>query len=345
MHLLSIHCCRLFIAGCLLAVTGIIGCADRQGKHTAASTKPDITMMVQQVNMDSLNRYLDQVYGERNYYSPSAIAHTEAVKKILASHFNRLGFHTVVQTVQQGMGFMVQNIFASEPEVPDSVLLLSAHFDTVTGSPGADDNASGLAALQEAARVLSQFHFKHSIGFIAFDKEEDSMQGSQYFVLHYPSPRKLIGLVNMDMIGYIATQPYSQQIPAGFERIFPAQYDTIKSDGFKGDFVISIANQASQRLSDLFANCTRRYVPGLQAISLVVDGRGEDMPDMRRSDHAACWDHLIPALYLGDGANTRNPYYHTSGDTKEKVNKLQLLRVTQAVVALAATLAQPVDNP
>lgn len=219
--------------------------------------------------------------------------------------------------------------------------LASGHYDSVIG-PGTDDNGTGTVGTLEAAAVLSDFHFSNSLRYINFDLEEEGLIGSIHHVLSRVEPwEDYAGLLNMEMIGYKDDAPNTQSLPAGFNILFPAAYQAVASDSFRGNFLTNVANTASDPLRLAFDSCAAAYVPDLRVISLAVAGNGIIAPDLRRSDHAPFWDGGYQALMLTDGANLRNPYYHTAGDTLGTLDLSFLVQNVKAVTATLAKMAQP----
>jgi Peptidase family M28 len=311
--------------------------ADRSNKDSLKAAA-----IVDRVNEDSIRYFLKRIYGQRNVFTKGAIEHANECKQFFSQTFSRYHLTAAVETISKGNGYAFQNITGALPGKKAGVLVIGAHSDTVDGSPGADDNGTGLAVMLEVARVLNGYALEKGVVLAAFDQEEDKMQGSFYFVHHYPNPANIIGLINMDMIGYTSDKPGSQQIPEGFDSMFPDAGKQVRKNGARGNFLVCIANKESAFLEKAFTRDAGEYVPELHRISLIVAGKGEDMPDSRRSDHANFWDSHIPALYLGDGANTRNPYYHTPKDTPDKVNYRQVTLVARAVLSLIADVCHPV---
>lgn len=310
----------------------VLGFLTSCARHTKADEAVG-SVAVSHVDEDSLRYFLDNVYGERNSYSKAADDHAGEVRRYLASVFGRLGFQARVSLWSSADGTRHGNVTAVLKGRKPGVVVVGAHLDTVKGSPGGDDNGSGLAALLELARCLQGGEPEHTMVLVAFDQEEDQMQGSAYFIEHWPAGDSIRAMINLDMIGYMDQRPGSQHFPDGFDRLYPEVYSAVMRDGSKGDFAVGITNERSAGFMEQFKQLAAGSVPALKLVSLEVKGNGEEMPDSRRSDHANFWDKGIAALYLGDGANTRDPYYHTPGDTRDKVNFKQVMLVTQAVLA------------
>ncbi len=111
----------------------------------------------------------------------------------------------------------------------------------------------------------------------------------------------------------------------------------------KGNFLSIIGNDASQGLMATIARNAQAINPPLPVVTLAVTASGEQLPDVRRSDHAAFWDHGYPAVMLTDTANFRNPHYHQSTDTVETLDLDFIEAVGETVVATVAELARKTD--
>lgn len=216
--------------------------------------------------------------------------------------------------------------------------LLTAHYDAAESSPGADDNASGVAGMIEAARVLSKYHFKHAIKFIGFDLEEDGFYGSWVYLLNGIKRHETIaGVINYDMISYYSDAPGSQIIPDGFEVIFPEVCKSIVRDGKRGNFAVNTSNRASEALGQHFTSTASAYVPALKVMPLVAHGEGGFTPALASSDHAPFWYRRYQAIHIGDGGETRNVNLNTR---KDKINgNLNYTFMSNIVKATVATLA------
>jgi Peptidase family M28 len=326
------------------------------------NSTPDLQSLVDKVSMEEISKVHREIYGVRNL-SPQGSGHLEEVKNLIARGFSLHGLACRTQDTaltkvaisrMSGSGeridekvkdiiFPIHNVIGvlQGAKKEDEVIIVSAHYDTTPGNPGADDNATGVAAVMEAARVLSGYAFDRTIVFVNFDQEEPGLLGSQVFVFGggLQASRKIIGAINMDMIGYYSDSPNTQHIPQGYDAIFPQQYKNIKDDQFRGDFALNTANGNSDKLGMKFEQTALKYVPDLRVVSLVVPGNGLNAGSLAASDHAPFWLAGQPAIFIDDGAETRNPNYHTPGDTIDKVNYPFMTRVTRAIIASLADWA------
>jgi len=307
---------------------------------------PDIQDLVDAVDSVRLYNDLLKVQGVRHYSANPA--HLEEVKDTIESRFANAGLQTSRhQFARTGTSYPGENIIGRKPGLgeEETVFIIDAHFDSVNNGPGADDNGSGVVGFLEALRVLAPYNFSKTIKFIGFDFEESvgvtgGIYGSREYVQTQLSSWETIeGVINYEMIGYYSEQPNSQQIPAGFSSLFPAQYGVVAADSFRGNFITNVGDEESELFNNAFDSLTQVYVPGLKIISLTLPLNGNIAPDFRRSDHANFWDADLPALMLTDGANFRNTYYHTPADSITKLNFTFMSNVVKASVATLATLA------
>lgn len=303
----------------------------------------DIQSLIADIDTASLKRKLLQTYGVRNHKSRKAKLKLEEVRQMITADFNNSGLNTYTQdSVVDRMG--IKNIIGKKKGMAGEgdIYILCAHYDTVDDAPGADDNASGIAGMLEAVKVLSKYQFKNTLVFIGFDKEEEGLYGSSLYVFDggIKVYERVKGVINFDMIGCYSDQPNSQQIPAGFESLFPDAYRAVSQNGFKGDFVLNVSNENSRSLAASFQNMAKAYVPTLNVVSLETKNKGGDTPQLLESDHAPFWDRLHPAIHIGDGAGTRNKYYHSKNDKDVTINYRFLSDIVKASIITLASLAE-----
>ena len=233
-------------------------------------------------------------------------------------------------------GKVYRNVVATRyPDWPGewkelSPLLIGAHYDTVSGSPGADDNASGLIVLLEVASRLRAQPLTRPVWLVAFSLEEQDRLGSQAFASRLKAEgRELAGAIILECVGFARSHAGTQQPPPDVPIAVPTQ----------GDFLAVVGNEASRPLVRQLEQEAQRHVAQLKTLSLVVPGRGEAMPHTRRSDHASFWDVGYPAVMLTDTANFRNPHYHRETDTVDTLNLEFLSNVVTTVVAAVIQIA------
>lgn len=200
---------------------------------------------------------------------------------------------------------------------PQAPILIGAHYDTVPGSPGADDNATGIAVLLELARSFASNPARHPIRFVAFDLEEYGLIGSSAYAAHLRQQQQPLRLmISLEMLGYCDSTPGSQRYPTGLQYFYPNQ----------GNFIGLIGNWST--IFDLIRLRRHLRQSGSVACEWLPAGiKGKLVPDTRRSDHAPFWDRGYRAIMVTDTANLRNPHYHRSTDRLETLDLDFLVKV------------------
>jgi len=275
-----------------------------------------------------INRHLEALVGER-HPETSPLAFRKAAH-YLATQFAKSGW-TIGSQLVSAWGKVYRNVVAIKyPDWPGQgeelpPLLIGAHYDTVSGSPGADDNASGLVVLLEVASRLRAQPLARPVWLVAFCLEEQDRLGSQVFASRLKAERReLAGAIILECVGFARSDAGTQQVPPGIPIAVPTQ----------GDFLAIVGNEASRSLV-----LQLEQEAQLKTLSLLVPGRGEAMPHTRRSDHASFWDAGYPAVVLTDTANFRNPHYHRETDTVDTLNLEFLSNVVATVTATATQIA------
>ena len=280
-----------------------------------------------------ITRHLRAIVGERHPdTAPKALTNCA---RYLARQFVQHGWTTKRQPFQ-AWGGTYGNILAIR-NPPGRIkkdgrapILVGAHYDTVVDSPGADDNASALVVLLELAYRLRRTALRCPVWLSAFCLEEQGLLGSTAFVTRLKKAKGSIGgAIILECVGYASDKDGSQQTPPGIPIVIPSL----------GNFLAIIGNDESRGLVATIEQSAARSVPEFKTLSLAVPGRGELLPDVRRSDHAAFWDEGFPAVMLTDTANFRNPHYHQSSDTIDTLDITFLEGVIDTVVASIEALA------
>jgi Zn-dependent M28 family amino/carboxypeptidase len=215
-------------------------------------------------------------------------------------------------------------------------ILLGAHYDAAYGSPGADDNASGVAVLLEAANILSNQKLHRTVQFVAFTLEEPQPQtlnfliGSTHFAREAKKQKKRYEAVFiLESVGYTDTIEGSQAVPFFVRTPVPKQ----------GNFLGVIANRRSKDIMNAFYHIAGEHVPELIVVPYKVPLSGRIIPETRFSDHASFWNYGYPALMLTDTAMFRNPNYHTHNDKHETLDFTFVVNVTKAVISVILKLS------
>jgi hypothetical protein len=233
-----------------------------------------------------------------------------------------------------------RNIIATRrgTHYPEQRVIVLAHFDTVSVTPGADDNASGVAVLLELATILKPFQFERSIQFIGVNLEENARENDPFSgtrgsraLARYAREHDwtIEGVVVLESVAY-AGDSVVQTAPAGMPIKVPEM----------GNFIAVVGNEDSTRLVEGFAQVIERYRFSLPYLSFAVPGNGELLPDTRRSDHAPFWDNGYKAILITDTTNFRSPHYHKPSDTLETLNLAFAAEVCRATGGLIIETAR-----
>jgi Zn-dependent M28 family amino/carboxypeptidase len=211
-------------------------------------------------------------------------------------------------------------------------LLLGAHYDTVPGSPGADDNASAVAVCLECARLLKE-HGVGSTMIVLFNREEDGLLGSREFVAGLPAElRWAVAEAHVfEMVGFCTRAANSQRLPPGLPGVAAPSV---------GDFLALLANRHSNGIAESLLVLAATYVPQSPVLALKIYlGVERYFSHLLRSDHAPFWEAGIPSVMWTDTSEFRNPHYHRASDTPETLDYDFLCRVTQLALARAVSRA------
>ncbi len=281
-----------------------------------------------------LHSHVAALAGERHpVYSPAALADAAA---FIAAEFATLGLpvehHEFVFRGRPYTNVVARKAGAS-PNRPR--VLVGAHFDTVPDTPGADDNASGVAAMLETARALTQLELDATVEFVGFNLEEP--QGGSYRIGSAAYARgaqrqgvQYAGVFVLEMVGYTDTTHGSQEVPAVlFWKRVPKT----------GTFLAATGHRRSVKLLTAFARDAHQAAPDLPVVTFRTPFKGWLVPQTRLSDNASFWDAGFPALMLTDTAFLRNPNYHCPTDDIETLDFGFMAKVTDAVAAAASSLA------
>lgn len=266
---------------------------------------------------------LSETISDRSLRSPAGL---EQAASYIAAQFASTGYKHQSQEFMLGTQTL-RNIEAILPgtEDPEQVLVLGAHYDTVPGTPGADDNASGIAALLELARYFADKPQAITLRFVAFSNEEtyqhETMGSYAYAQRCRQNGDNVVGMFSLEMLGSFSDQEGSQNYPFPFSLFYPR----------KGNFVAFVGNTASRdfltRSIGAFRKLCKFPSHGCAAPDWVSDAS--------RSDHLPFWHFKYPAVMVTDTSNFRYVHYHGAEDT---VDKLDFDRMARVVAGLSCTI-------
>ena len=200
------------------------------------------------------------------------------------------------------------------------VFLVGAHYDSLKGTVGADDNASAVAVQLEVARVLSSLktieNLDLTVRFVSFALEEPPAYGTRsmgsrvYVRKARKAKERIDGMICLEMVGYTCQEPGCQNYP------FPLMFLGYPK---AGNFIGIVGSYRSRQFTDsLFQSFEKNEF--LPVVKLTVPGHGYLIPNVRLSDHASFWDRGYKAVMITDTAFYRNPHYHRASDTMDKLD-------------------------
>lgn len=259
------------------------------------------------ITADDLDRHIDVLtaLGPRHHTNPRAVTASLAY---LAHQLKGYGYEVGTQHygAEPDQCNLVVGLPGTDPDLP--WLDVGAHWDSVADSPGADDNASGVAGVLEVARVLAdRGRPARGVRLCLFGGEEGQrghpgFEGSIAHVSTMDSPAA--GSIVLEMIGYRDSAPGTQRLPEPLEGLVDAP-DT-------GDFIAVVGNQGSADWVVALETAARRHVPGLTVFPLVLPDIA--LPLVSRSDHVPYWHAGYKGVLVTDTSEYRTPHYHRPGD-------------------------------
>ncbi len=196
---------------------------------------------------------------------------------------------------------------------PGEIIIIGAHYDTVLDSPGADDNATGVACLLALIRMLYQYDNQRTLRFVAFTLEEPPYFGTEQMgsYVHARSCKEqdenIIAMIALEMLGFYTERRGTQKYPFPDMR---GQYPD------RGNFIAVVGNDQSRQLGIDFAeNIRETSLVKSESIIPISTAHGVEL-----SDHSSFWKFDYPAIMLTDTAFYRNPHYHENSDTIDTLN-------------------------
>lgn len=228
-------------------------------------------------------------------------------------------------------------------------IVVAAHLDTVPDSPGADDNASAVAALLELARVVDPGELEQTPVLAILDMEEIGFFGARAFV-QSEQPHPIAGAFVLESVGYSTTEPRSQGVPSGVGLLYRDQIRQLRRRELRGDWTLVVYRAAFHHLAQAVAEplaqiagrdhvLTIREPLDLPLLGPILARLVPWTREFARSDHVEFWRAGIPAVQITDTANFRNPNYHQPTDTPETLDYHYLADVVAATACALERLS------
>lgn len=213
---------------------------------------------------------------------------------------------------------------------PEEIVIVGAHYDTVPGTPGANDNTSGVAAMLALVRRFSNRRANRTLRFVAFVNEEQpyahtEKMGSRVYTRRCRERgENVVAMMCLETLGYYDDTRGSQKYPQPFGLLYPS----------KGNFIAFVGNVRSRALVRKMVGAFRRGERFPSEGAAVP----ESVPRIGDSDHKSFWREGYPAVMVTDTANFRYPYYHEPEDTIDKIDFDRLARVVRGLEAVVREL-------
>jgi hypothetical protein len=297
---------------------------DGDGVSLAQQLKRDVTRLASEIGPRNLRR------------RANLVAAAEFVERELQA----AGYAVRRQTYQvEGVDCWNVITEVKGTKLPAGVVLVGAHYDSYGSTPGADDNASGTAALLALARRLAKSQPEKTLRFVAFTNEEPpyfqkaTMGSLVYARACRQRNDNLVCVLSLEAMGYYTDEKNSQRYPPPLNLIYPST----------GNFIGVIGNVASRPLVHQVVASLRKHVDFPSQGGAVPD----TLPGVGWSDHWSFWQEGYQAVMISDTALYRNPHYHKTTDTPEKLNYDHLARVVvglEGVLRDAAEAKSPEEH-
>ncbi len=274
-------------------------------------------------------RVLASDIGERNVWRPAALAAAEAY---IAAQWRKQGYAVSSQRyAAAGVDSANLEIAIAGASQPDEIIVVGAHYDSVHGSPGADDNASAVAALLELSRLLAGARFARTLRMIAFVNEEPpfffwgDMGSGVYAKAARRNGDDIRAMFSLEMLGCYSDARGSQRYPPLLRHFYPD----------RGNFIAFVSNLRSRRLLKQAVAAFRRHSDfPVESAALPAW-----IPGVAWSDQLSFWREGYRAVMVTDTAFYRYPWYHTALDTPERLDYGRLAAVTNGLARAFAGLA------
>jgi hypothetical protein len=316
---------RFAWAGALLAplTGGLTACITQPGVRPIAAPAVTIDEAALRTHVVTLS----QSFHPRSHAHP---ANLDRAADYIAAQLRATGARTDEQRYEVE-GRTYRNVIARFGPEQGPLLVIGAHYDSWDDTPGADDNASGVAGLLELARVLATHPPPGAVELVAFSLEEPPFFRSEHMgsMRHARAlreqGREVRLMLSLEMIGYFDDSPGSQRYPVGaLGLLYPDAGDFIALVGAYRDFGLM------RRVKSLFKGASSVPTVSINAPAFV---QGVDF-----SDHASYWRHGMPAIMATDTAFLRNPNYHGRADTADTLDYARMAQVVRAACAVAMKL-------
>ncbi len=328
----------LFVAGAIVLVLLLgVGYVIRMPGHSYSGPLPPLTAQEREVRQRLVQHVwtLAGTIGERNLWRHQALA---SAARYVEATLRDVGYAVTPQAFEV-QGKTVTNVAAEivGSARPAEILVIGGHYDSVVGSPGANDNASGVAAVLEIARLLAGQRLERTVRFVAFVNEEPPFfrtahMGSWVYAREAQARGEhIVGMVSLETLGYYTDADGSQQYPFPFGVFYPRI----------GNFIGFVGNMASRQLVRRSIASFRRHT-AFPSEGTVAPGW---LTGIGWSDHWAFWQQGYAAMMVTDTALFRYAPYHTRTDTPDKLDYDRTARVVSGLARVVVELTGSMTPP
>ncbi|TVR37045.1 MAG: M28 family peptidase [Cryomorphaceae bacterium] len=285
-----------------------------------------------------LQRDILTMQGPRHYLTGAP--GLEIAQRLLTNRLHDLGMDVRRQKIMLG-SYEGQNISGQlRGDVTETdVIMVAAHYDTDGESQGANDNASGVAVMLEAARILTEVKLRKSVVFVGFDLQKQGGIGSRRYLqkLSEYERKNIKAAYILDNVGRYSDVIFTQQFDPPQKRMFTALVPRLESEQWRGNFLFAISDENSIPARNTFATTAEVATPQFRVEALKVPAVGAEKVLFGSHMFLPFWEQEIPAVLLTDGAESRKTDYAVSEDIADK---LDFERMGEVVRALVATIAE-----
>lgn len=271
-------------------------------------------------------------YLSRELYPRNYISHANLSKAVMyiQQAFVKAGAEVRIQEYEVA-GATYKNIRAFYGKGKNRKIIVGAHYDSYAETPGADDNASGIAGLLELAQLLSSHEIDREVELVAYCLEEPPFFGTKHMGSMYHASaikeeqKKIEGVIVLEMIGYFSEEKGSQEYPLGFLKLFYPD---------RGNF-IAIVGKLDQRN---FTKKVKKAMKGVTDIPVYSINAPSSLPGIDLSDHRSYWSYNFESVMITDTAFYRNKGYHNHRDTYDTLNYSKMAKVVASIFETLKTL-------
>ncbi len=264
-------------------------------------------------------------------------AHWQSMQDLCRTRLEEHGFEVEVMSYATGVNVIGRRA-GTDPAAGE--VLVTAHYDHIAGCPGASDNAAGMAAAFEIARLLGSVSRQHTLVIACWDEEETGLIGSQaYSDAASAAGTAIEAMISLDTLGYFSTEANTQTLPSGLELLFADEVAEIENNGNRADFLAVISDASSATAVEKLVAHAASVGLKLSVLSVPENFKlNTATAQLRRSDHASFWANDYPGILLSDTGNFRNPSYHCFNgvDSPETLTMEFVRQTTQIALGAAA---------